>query len=258
MVKIVNKKIALSEEELNLLGENKEYELIPNKKGIFLLIEKELLSTNKEKKVCINLPQVDEKQLVEEEKQKLIGLIRKEKLSNLVEGKFEEKLNETQKNILKKLVEEKKIIVFKLNESYKKGVYRVTEQEKKLVEPINQRFDSKEKPIEEYNLTEDGFLIAKNTNAARSLSFEYEGELKEGTLKGIRTFEGTYYLIENELLKQGILKVINSFGEKNSLLLEELAKKINYSKLLTKIICEFLKEEGELIEKKKEQYSQIN
>ena len=39
--------------------------------------------------------------------------------------------------------------------------------------------------------------------------------------------------------------------------IEELAQKINYSKLLTKIICEFLKEEGEILEKRKGQYAYI-
>ncbi|MFA5361076.1 MAG: hypothetical protein WC290_01360, partial [archaeon] len=121
----------------------------------------------------------------------------------------------------------------------------------------SKNFNAIEKKIEEYNLEQDGFLIAKNTDKARALSFEYEGQIKEGMLKGIRTFDGNYYLIETDLLEEGLVKIINMFREKKSLTLEETSKLINYSKTLTKIICEFLKEEGELLEKRKDQYSYI-
>lgn len=102
VVKIIDKKVALSSEELKLLGEEKEYELIPNQKGVFLLIEKQVIAKNDEKQVCVNVPAHEELiNPIEEEKQQLIGLIRKGKLSELVEGKFEEKLTEEQKKFLK-------------------------------------------------------------------------------------------------------------------------------------------------------------
>lgn len=258
MVKIIDKKVALSSEELKLLGEEKEYELIPNQKGVFLLIEKQVIAKNDEKQVCVNVPAHEELiNPIEEEKQQLIGLIRKGKLSELVEGKFEEKLTEEQKKILKKLIKEGEIFIFKLNESYKKGVYRLKEETKTSCSKESKNFNATEKKFEDYNLEEDGFLIIKNTDKARAISYEYEGQIKEGMLKGIRTFDGNYYLIENDLLEEGLLKIINAFKEKKSLNLEELAQKINYSKILSKIICEFLKEEGELLEKRKEQYAYI-
>jgi hypothetical protein len=258
MVKVIDKKVALSSEELKLLGEGKEYELIPNQKGIFLLIEKKEVLKNEGKSVCVSLPhQEDLINPLEEEKQQVIGLIKKEKLSELVEGKLEEKLSEEQKKALSELIKEGEVFVFKLNESYKKGVYRLKEETKDSCVKESKNFNAIEKKIEEYNLEQDGFLIAKNTDKARALSFEYEGQIKEGMLKGIRTFDGNYYLIETDLLEEGLVKIINMFREKKSLTLEETSKLINYSKTLTKIICEFLKEEGELLEKRKEQYSYI-
>ncbi|MGI6589770.1 MAG: hypothetical protein ACOX1V_03870 [Candidatus Iainarchaeum sp.] len=259
MVKIIDKKVALSSEELKLLGEGKEYELIPNQKGVFLLIEKQELAKKEGKEVCVSVPHHEDLiNLLEEEKQQVIGLIKKEKLSELVEGRLEERLNEKQKKALSELLKEGVVFVFKLNESYKKGVYKLREETKNSGVKESKNFNAIEKNSEDYNLEQDGFLVAKNLGKARALSCEYEGQIKEGMLKGISTFDKNYYLIETDLLEEGIIKILNAFKEKKPLTLEEIAKSINYSKTLTKIICEFLKEEGELIEKRKEQYSHIN
>ena len=260
MVKIIDKKVALSTEEIKLLGEGKEYELIPNQKGVFLLIEKQVIAKNEGKQVCVSVPHHEEMaNPLEEEKEKVIGLIKKGKLSELVEGKFEELLNDSQKKALSELIIEGEIFIFKLNESYKRGVYRLKEIEENenRTKKDSEDFNAIEKNLEEYNIDNDGFLAVKNTDKARSISYEYEGQIKEGHLKGIRTFEGTYYLLETDLLKNGITKIGNAFEGIKSMTIEELAQKINYSKLLTKIICEFLKEEGEILEKRKGQYAYI-
>ncbi len=260
MVKVIDKKVALSAEELHLLGEGKEYELIPNQKGVFLLIEKQVIAKNEGKQVCVSVPHHEElTNPLEDEKEQIIGLIKKGKLSELVEGKFEELLNDKQKKALMELITEGEIFIFKLNETYKRGVYRVKEQEanENRSKKDSEDFNAPEKTLEEYTIENDGFLAAKNTDKARSISYEYEGQIKEGLLKGIRTFEGTYYLLETDLLKMGITKIGNAFEGIKSMTIEELAQKINYSKLLTKIICEFLKEEGEVLEKRKGQYAYI-
>ena len=260
MVKIIDKKVALSSEELCLLGEGKEYELIPNQKGVFLLIEKQVIAKNEGKQVCVNVPHHEElSNPLENEKEHVIGLIKKGKLSELVEGKLEELLNDAQKKALTELIREGEIFVFKLNESYKRGVYRVKEEieSENRSKKNSEDFNAVEKKLEEYNIDADGFLAVKNTDKARSISYEYEGQIKEGLLKGIRAFDGTYYLLETNLLKNGITKIGNAFEGVKSLTVEELAQKINYSKLLTRIVCEFLKEEGEVLEKRKGQYAYI-
>jgi hypothetical protein len=260
MVKVIDKKVALSSEELKLLGEGKEYELIPNQKGVFLLIEKQIVAKNEGKQVCVSVPMHEELvNPLEEEKEQVLGLIKKGKLSELVEGKFEELLNDSQKKALTELIKEGEIFIFKLNESYKRGVYRVKEEEENenRTKKDSEDFNAVEKSLEEYNLDNDGFLAVKNTDKARSISYEYEGMIKEGLLKGIRAFDGTYYLLQTNLLKNGITKIANAFNGAKSLTIEELAQKINYSKILTRIVCEFLKEEGEILEKRKGQYAYI-
>lgn len=247
MAKVIGKNIVLSSEETSLLGEGKEFEVIPNHKGVFLLIDKSVMKEKEGTQVCVQVP------ALEEEKQQVIGLIKKGNLSDLVEGKFELTLNEKQKKALLELVMSEKVIIFKLNQTYKKGVYRVKEEER------NENREKKEsenelaveKPYTEYTLEQDGFLIIKGKDRAANASYEYGRQIKEGLLRGIKSFDGNYYLIQNDLLEEYIHKIINAFANKTTQSLEELSKNIKTSQMLTKIICEFLKEEGEIMEKKK-------
>jgi len=254
MAKVDKEKMLLSGEEIKLLEHGKEYDLIPNQPGVFLLIDKGLLGKIEGKEVCVTVPALDD------EKQEVIGLIKKGRLSDLVEGKFEGTLNDQQKNVLLELVATGKVFVFKLNETYKKGVYRVKDdenqnKERELKESENPL--AKEKPIEEYSIEKDGFLVTKNMDRAKQISQQYEPLIRQGALKGIKSFDGNYYLLQTDLLDTYINKVIIALNNEQTQTLEELAKNISASQTLTKIICEFLKEEGELLERKKGQYTYI-
>jgi hypothetical protein len=248
MAKVSNRRIELTSEEIALLDEGKEFELIPNDKGIFLLIDKSMIKEKEGKQVCVEV------QSLEEEKQQVVGLIKKGNLKDLVEGKFESTLNEAQKKALLQLVVSGKVFVFKLNESYKKGVYRVKEDE-----PLNDNRSIKEsenasaieKPWNEYTLEQDGFLIIKGKDKAMNASHEFERQIKEGLLKGLKSFDGNYYLIQTDLLEAYIQKIVLAFANKPTMTVQELSESIKASGMLTKIICEFLKEEGEILEKKK-------
>ncbi|MFA6064375.1 MAG: hypothetical protein WCW44_02510 [archaeon] len=258
MAKVIGKNITLNSEETSLLGEGKEFELIPNNKGVFLLIDKSLLKEKEGQQVCVSVPQ---KENLEEEAQQVIGLIKQGKLGDLVEGKFELTLNEKQKKALLELILKGTVFVFKLNETYKKGVYRVKEEElptennpeKKESESIN----APEKPFDKYTLEEDGFLIIKGKESAARASFQFEKDIKEGLLKGIKSFDGNYYLIQTDLLQNYISKAMGAFTKKSTQSLEELSTNLKVSKMLMKVICEFLKDEGEVMERKKGMISYI-
>jgi len=259
MAKVGDKKLLLlSDEEHGLLSAGKEYDLIPNQKGIFLLIDKTLIGKNEGKQVCVQVP--EKKSELEEEAQQVLGMVKKGALSELVEGKFEETLNEKQRKALLALVAEGKIFVFKLNESYKKGVYRVKEEEFAVEErkkKDSETAEAKEKAWNEYNLDQDGFLIIKGKDSAARASMEYEKEIKEGLLRGIRSFDGNYYLLQTDLLNDYIKKILSSMEKQPTQTCNDLSKTINASKTLTSIICEFLKEEGELLERKKGAYTYV-
>ncbi len=266
MTKLENGKLILSKEEIELLKGVNDLELVPNQKGIFLLIDKKLakeashIACSIEEKQKENTEIKNEKEnKVEERNEKqeeVIGLIKKAKLSDLVEGRFEKQLLEKQKQALLELVASGKVFVFKLNSSYKKGIYRVKEDEK--VKRESEKFSNEKKPLPDYNLEKDGFIATSNTERARILSQEYRERIEKNELRGIKTFEGTYYLVENHLLEKHIESLLKIMQIEKQISLEELAKKENISTELCKILCEFLKEDGEIMEKKKGNYTFIS
>ena len=53
-------------------------------------------------------------------------------------------------------------------------------------------------------------------------------------------------------------KTVETFIKENNQRLEQLAKNVKISKMLAKTVCEFLKDEGEIIERRKGEYSYIS
>ena len=81
--------------------------------------------------------------------------------------------------------------------------------------------------------------------------------IKNSEIKGIKSFDGNYYIIETGLLEKYIPIVSETIQKNKNISLEELYKKAGINKILAKIICEFLKEEGDLIEKTKGRYTYV-
>ncbi len=253
------------EEFRKLEGGSGEFEIAKAKDGLFILIEKNATVKNETEKNAVE--KIGEKAKIEEiakamEKEnakffeidsKIIGLLKAKGLSERVEGNFEKLLNKEELERLKELVKEEKVIPFKLNESYKKAVYKLPEPKKKESESI----EAKDKAIEEYSMETDGFLIVKNEERAKRISQEFSEKIKSNEIKGIKSFDGNYYIIENPLIEKYRNRLIKEAKEKKSISLNEISSNIGISKTLARILCEFLKEDGELIEKKRELFQYI-
>ncbi len=230
--------LAFSEQEAGELGleTGKEYDLGRAKQGIWVLSEKQ----GQEKPV--QMEAIDDA--------RIFDLLAKKNLSERVEGKFEKQLNEKELERLKQLLEEGKIIAFRLNEKYKKAVYKIAPEKKKESENAN----APEKPIEEYSIDTDGFLVVKNEERAKRLSEELQGQIKGGKIKGMRSFDSHFYIIETALLEKYFGETCAIIKNSKSIILPELSQKLGISRMLARIVCEFLKEDGEIIEKRKEAY----
>lgn len=221
------------------IEKDKRYDLSRLEKGKWLLVES---------------GKTEEIQKQNEAEQKIIGLIGDKKLSERVEGKFEKLLSKEELPVLKKMLDEGKVIAFKLSDKYRKAVYKLASEKKKESE----QFDAKEKAIEEYSLENDGFLVVKNEMRARKISDEMKPQINEGRVKGIKTFEGLFYIIENDLYQRYREQMIEIIKANKKISLPELSKNMNVSATLCKIVAEFLKDEGEIIEKTKESYCYIS
>ena len=256
MAKLVNDKLILTIEEKDLIKHINEFELIPNSDGIYLLIDKNI-AENKKHITCSIEENFVSTDPLEKEKQEILTKIKNGKMCELVEGKLEEKFNEQSKQALSELIKDELIFVFKLNKNYKKGIYKLKEQKNILTPKESEIFGSK-KLNPDYTLEKDGFIATTNTGRAKILSNEFKEQIEKRELKGIKTFEGIYYLIQTVLLEKYTIKLMNLFEKQNKATMQEIINELKVSNDLIKIVCEFLKEDGELIERKKDEYQYIN
>ncbi len=193
--------------------------------------------------------------------QKILKMLGKKSLSERVEGKFEEKLSKEEQAVFKKMLVKGAVVAFKLSDKYKKAVYKVVEEKKKPAQAAGPKKTgdvTKEKPPEEYSLEGDGIMVIKDAGHAKVVAASMQGKIKEGEVKGIKSFDGPFYVIASGLYEKFRERVLKVFKSSHKIGLAELAKKADASKTLCRIVCEFLKEEGEIIEKRKESYEFIS
>lgn len=223
-----------------------EYELVKVKKGIWVLIAKEK-------------PQIKENS----PDKKIFELIRQKSLHDRVEGKFEKFLGREELQRFKQLLREGSIVAFKLSPKYKKAVYKTKEEveggkeSRRTGKRESESSNAGEKPFELYSLERDGFLVCKNTQKAKLLSEQLKKEIEVGKIRGIKSFDGFFYIAENALYQKYRQMALSLIKAEKGIGSAKIAEKIGISKILAKITCEFLKDDGEIIEKRKDQFQAI-
>lgn len=246
---------SLTESEFKELGltEGKEFEFINVRPGIAVLSEKQASGES-----------IVERKLSEALDAKILGFLKSKNLSQRVEGKFEKLLSAEEMKRFNELVAEGKIVKFRLSPQYKSAVYKLKEEiEKPLKEnpdlnPSPSAVQLKPKSEEKtFSLEKDGFTILKNEGEAKQLGARLESRIKAGEIQGMKSFDGEYYVINSALLGKTSAKIIDAVRQSKSISISELAEKIKVSRELAKIAMEFLKESGEILEKRKELYSYV-
>ncbi|MBU2477400.1 hypothetical protein KKG83_08085 [Candidatus Micrarchaeota archaeon] len=174
----------------------------------------------------------------------------KKSLSMKVEGEFEKQLNTKEKQRFEELLKQGLIEKFKLNESYKKAIYRIAQSKKEKKKDFD--FNSADKSIEAR-----GFEVMVNDNQARDFCEQFNPEIKEGLIKGIKGFDGYFYVIHSDVLEKTKPAILAKLKENKTLSLNELKEKTLLPPELIRGTMEFLKEDGEVIEKRKGIYRLI-
>jgi len=253
------------------LKPNAEYELIELTKGVFALVER----------------RHGEKAL----DRKIFSMLKERKLSERVEGKFEKLLNSEELKRFNELIKEGKIIPFRLSEKYKKAVYKLAEELKgaggRLAEAARRQEQAQEvqraapekqalvrapkqvaepkehlqsitvPSFDEMELAKHDFAIVKDENVARTLSTRLSNEIRKREVLGTRTFDGEYYIIKKTLYDKFAPVLLQYIKEHTPASAEQIASDLNIDKSLVKVVCEFLREEGEITEKRRELYEYV-
>ncbi|MBI4053272.1 MAG: hypothetical protein HY394_04500 [Candidatus Diapherotrites archaeon] len=190
-----------------------------------------------------------------EQDRKIFSLLESLPAADIVEGKFEKQLNKEELERFQSLLKGGGIERFKSSPKYFKFLYRQAAKPAKKKESENPA--AEEKAIEEYSLEKDGFFVAKNEERVKRISQEFEEKIKNGEIRGMKSFDGNYYIVEDALLQKHRQKVLDCLKAEKQASVETVAQKTSISKTLAKICCEFLKEDGEIMEKRRDMYSFI-
>jgi len=114
-----------------------------------------------------------------------------------------------------------------------------------------------QKPKEDYSLERDHFTVVSNDEAARRLSQRLSQEIRRKEVIGTKSFDGDYFVIKSSLYEKqapAVLKLIKGSQEISA---GELAERLRLDKQLVIAVCEFLKEEGDITERRREVYRSV-
>lgn len=102
---------------------------------------------------------------------------------------------------------------------------------------------------------DNGYAII-NSELAKIFSHLYGADIKSKKILGIKGFDGQFYIIKAELYQKFAHQIIEKIKEKETSV-DEIASNLKTNSNIVKTICQFLKEEGEILEKKKDIYKFI-
>jgi len=248
--------IVLDEKDFKALGldADSEYDFKSVRTGVWAMVKKEAPKQEyeqdaKETKITKGSPDKVEEHI--------IGLLKKKPLNERVEEKFEKLLNEHELKKFKELLKEGKVVKYRLNKEYRKAVYKLKEDAEKSVMSSGgeiEKADYEGKP--NYDIYKDGFAVYYDESSARAFSEEHRTEMKTKEIIGIKTFDGSYFFINTELFKKKAKPVLAYLEKKKGVELNDLGKAMK-NRMLGKIVVEFLKEEGFVMEKRKDFYEAV-
>ncbi len=240
------------------LDKESEYELSKAREGMWVLIKGAKANSTAMAEHAAAEPAKPQNQQkpIDETEQKIIGLLRKTPARDRMEGWFEKKLSEAERKKFAEMLGQGRVIKFKSSETFRKALYtlppkgtgRAAEEKK---------FENMEKPIEEFTLEKDGFLVVRNEARAKALSAELQERIKSGEIRGTRAFSGEFYIIRTDLLIAVQEKVLKELKAAKTSDLAAISAKLSLTPTLVKIAAAFLAEDGQIIEKRKEQYKYI-
>ncbi|MCD6247403.1 MAG: hypothetical protein J7J87_03165 [Candidatus Diapherotrites archaeon] len=248
-----------------------EYELIEITNGVFALVEKKSADTK--------FKAIDEK---------IFSLLKRKKLAERVEGKFEKFLNGAELKRFRELIKQGRIVPFKLSEKYKKAVYKTPEEIKKLEEKEREKVQTQKQqlaksyplqPMQRASIAEPAsahlkpvvlprfdqakqfekhdYAIIKDEVAAKELSSRLSSEIKRKEVLGIRTFDGEYCVIKKDLYDKYAPVILKYIKDNSPINADRIALDLRIDKPLVKIVCELLREKGEILERRRELYEYV-
>ncbi|MBI4209913.1 MAG: hypothetical protein HY544_00175 [Candidatus Diapherotrites archaeon] len=230
-----------------------EYELCRACDGVWVLVERPATHEKAAQTAYVERAAAQSTDSIE---QKITGMLRKLPPQERMEGRFEKKLLAAERVKFAEMLAAGKVVKYKSSEVFRKALYTIPKNA--MATRPEKKFDNAEKPIEEFSLEKDGFLVVRNETRAKALSEELRERIKAGEIRGTRAFSGEFFIIQSALLESTSQKLLNEMKQLRNATLGQLAEKTGLTPTLIRIAAEFTKEDGAMIEKKKESYQYIS
>ncbi|MFH1697300.1 MAG: hypothetical protein ABH854_05355 [Candidatus Diapherotrites archaeon] len=106
----------------------------------------------------------------------------------------------------------------------------------------------------EFTLTKDGFMVVHTEGLAKQISAEKADDIKRGEILGIKSFDGPFYVVKAPVYERTRAKIEAVMKKCDTKTLDAIMKETGAVQELVRIVCELMKEEGNLIEKRKGLY----
>ncbi len=108
----------------------------------------------------------------------------------------------------------------------------------------------------ENELERNGFLVVENEAEAKELSRAMEQKIKTGDVKGVRGFDKKFYIVSRDFYESNVAKVMNS-QPKAEFTAAEVTGIVKTPESGAAALLQVMKEEGQLLEKRRGYYQVI-
>lgn len=215
-----------------------------------------------------------------EQEMKVLKELMQIRFADRTPSNIEKTFSSEDKNIVKQLTKKGFIQVFYGKKYSKTGVYNISDEiypmigkpipsaepkaetKKSVAEP--RQYEEQRRPEAQhsnsvqapppayYELVKAGWLIISNPKDAETFSYHIKNSGLSGNVKGVRGFDGKFYVATSTFLYSTYEKIKAPLEKKKEMHLSELAQLANVEPEGASVILHLLAESGEIIEKKRD------
>jgi hypothetical protein len=232
-----------------------EIELFSLREGYYLLsVQLPVSGSQKDKEIAKKdqlIPSTDE-----------IAVLRKLqaiRFENRTPDQVNKLLSDPEKILLKEMGGKSWVRIFR-GKKYKDGVYSISDKVYPLIQGKQTKKEEKEEPElkgdPNYSLLlAQGYLIIRDQKDAKLLSEKLKSEMKSGSVKGIKGFDGAFYVVTKDYFSKASKSILNSLAVESDV--ASITQNTKLEADAVAAVLHHLAESGDIIEKKRGIYVAI-
>jgi hypothetical protein len=165
-------------------------------------------------------------------------------------------LSDPEKILLKEMGGKSWIRIFR-GKKYKNGVYSISDKVYPLIQAKQtKKEEPKLKGDPNYSLLlTQGYLIIRDQKDAKLLSEKLKTEMKSGSVKGIKGFDGAFYVVRKDYFSKASKSILDVLSEESDV--ASITQNTKLAPEAVAAVLHHLAESGDIIEKKRGVYVAI-